>query len=206
MAQSACGTPTSLRKRFRGMNRGKLGVGRPFIVLGPLLCPPLYSPACADFLHICLPDLILPVYSVSAMASASPSPLTPRRKRAVSGADLGVYDMPVNIPIPSTPRSTSDMHETPGLDWGTSPASKDGSPSTPSSISTSSKEPHGHGEAHATPSRTSKKSKRVDQVRLRNESQAALYTAADRRPVKLESSDDEPALLLLYLSGQSPRK
>lgn len=128
------------------------------------------------------------------MMSASPFPVTPRRKRAVSGADLAAYDVLVKIEKQFTPQNTPDM-QVPGLDWETEPTPRDVSPSTPSSITTSSKVLAIDEQAHATPTRELKKPRPINRLRLRESSEAVLYTPTDNRPVKLQANDHKPALL-----------
>ena len=69
------------------------------------------------------------------MSSAFPFPVTPRKKRAVSGVEVKLYD-PLTTPIRfRESQNTPDSHSVPELDWGLSPETGDQLPATPASIS-----------------------------------------------------------------------
>jgi hypothetical protein len=94
------------------------------------------------------------------MASTQELPVTPRRKRASSGADLWRQDAVIKLESFLEPQSTPDVHDIPELDWDDSPHPQDDSPKTPSPVNSPSKAPAADKdkEADSTPRRRLKAS------------------------------------------------
>jgi hypothetical protein len=95
------------------------------------------------------------------MASTQELPVTPRRKRASSGADLWRQDTVIKSESFLEPQSTPDLHDIPELDWDDSPLPQDHSPRTPPPVTSPSKPPAADKdkEADSTPRRRLKASR-----------------------------------------------
>jgi hypothetical protein len=114
------------------------------------------------------------------MSSASPFPITPRKRRAASGVEEKLYD-PLTTPIrfPEI-QNTPDSHSVPELDWGLSPETADLLPVTPTLVST-------EGQVSIRPRRPLKQLRRSSRIQAQTASDCANPECASKDAVPIFS-------------------
>lgn len=116
------------------------------------------------------------------MSFAFPFPVTPRRKRAASGADLKLYDS-LTTPIRLLdPQSTPDSHCVPELDWGLTPDIADHYPTTPSDKGSPSPLLGKAKEISIIPTRSLKQLRRSSRIQAREASKCAKLECSSQNP------------------------
>jgi T5orf172 domain len=124
--------------------------------------------------------------------------LTPRKKRAASGADLRPYDFPATPESLPKSQSTPGAHCLPELVWDDTPESTKRILWTPSYEGSSPWTLSTDTEAPSTPTRPLKEPRRTNQIKDREAS-------AERHPFESESCDHKPTLLFpLFLYPAQP--
>ena len=119
------------------------------------------------------------------MSFALPFPVTPRRKRAVSGADLRLYDsLTTPIRFPEL-QSTPDSHCVPELDWGLTPDIADYLPRTPSDKGSPSPLLSNAREVSTIPKRPLKQLRRSSRIQAREASKCIKPECCSQDPAPI---------------------